>query len=1576
MTRKTALQVPCCVSLCLLLAVAVSAPVEAQGSCQFSLAAAPASGVPAALWGDLKPVDAGQLPSDRDNTGMSDLISPSETRPRWMSIDIENSYGFVAITHGLQIWDLSSPAAPAFRGVAGPGSFLSWRTDPHEGNPARDVDSPPGNDDVTAVAVVGGGGLNVFDTSVKNSPVARYADGGKTANQVYAGRVGGKDYAFVASTDAGLLAYDLEVAGNLTTACIDNSPSSVTCGVYRGRIGSRGGLLYVDGVSNAAQTQLWVASAGGRTSTGMELWNVSNPTNPQLVFAPTFPESPSYPDFVHGVALWRNGSSYYLALRVEVGNNTTSARIYDVSCIATSSCTGLPAPIWSRNLPNESAEFYITASEGAGRRFLYFGNNNRCASGLQNEWLYDVSSPSSPTDVTPGPGLVGGEQTGYWGWYYRANPTGFNEIDPRIGKFNGQHFYRTAYSIFDIHVLNSGGPPTAAFSHTPALVYEGQQIDFADSSLGNPASWSWTFQDATPPTSTSQNPQNVVFNSPGAKSVSLQVTNGFGTDTEVQSINVLDPAPVVASVTVSPNPAFVCQPITFTATGVTGFPLPTLSWDVQGTSGSVATGGNVNPFVWSTTGATLPGTYTGTVTAASGAGSDAAISPTLVLSALPTLPLAGAFTPITDLFTGGTVQFHVNALGATAWCWNFGDGTSFPTGCLPSNPGSFSTDPVAGPNPSHTYQSVNTYVVSVSIRNCVEGVRTSAPLSVSVTQVTPLIADFAAQGVFCTGSGCFANTNTPITFTNLTTGLPDFYDYDWAGDGTYEDANHTTPVTIHTYSATGTVKPTLRVRRGTEQDVFEHRQIVLSTGSGGGLPSAAISGPLSGQVGAALSYSVSASNCSPAPSTWTWDVGGGTISGSTTGNQISVSFSTSGTKVIRATAGAGGCTGTSDTHSVSITTPTGGGTLAANFSFTPINPTPGQQVSFDGTTSTGSPTGFTWHFGDNTSGTGVNVTHTYAQSGTYQVQLEVSKPGNTCPFGTCSASVTKTVTVGGPTVAASFTSNATCGAFECTAETGQAVSFTSTSQNATVLDWTFGDQTSATGATASHTWNVAGNYQVVLTARDGQGGSAQATKLFRVEEPPTQDEVVILPWIADTTGALEQLSDLYVTNPGTEPMNIEISFRVRGTPEATPPSATRTVGPKATFYAPDVLNDLFDRNDTGGFLVVKALDVAVEPVVVSLNRTFQPGGKTYGQLVPGIGDRELADIGRDSGGTQYLLGLFDTNERLTQIGLTNPHPETATYRLRFVDHLGNIIASTPQALAVAPWGQKQFQVQELRDRFGLVGRDDYRVEVVQVSGQTLFAYAGVIRTGTEDPSFVQVSLPNRAHTYLVGATSTPGFNNALFVTDVVLSNPTTQVMQVEMKFRGLGVDSPELGPVDITLLPNETQRIEDVIFDRFNLHDTVGFLTFDSEGAGGLFPLIHGEVYQDSGPQARYGLFMPSRRDAEIAGVGQQLVLSGLRQLAEDSNTSLLLFNPAEESALCDLVYYGLGGQELGRITNYTVSPGGMRQINPSRHPLPAGGVTGGFSVVVEVKAGSLMGGAQVVINRTNDPAYISAAVR
>ena len=69
-------------------------------------------------------------------------------------------------------------------------------------------------------------------------------------------------------------------------------------------------------------------------------------------------------------------------------------------------------------------------------------------------------------------------------------------------------------------------------------------------------------------------------------------------------------------------------------------------------------------------------------------------------------------------------------------------------------------------------------------------------------------------------------------------------------------------------------------------------------------------------------------------------------------------------------------------------------------------------------------------------------------------------------------------------------------------------------------------------------------------------------------------------------------------------------------------------------------------------------------------------------------------------------------------------------------------------------------------------------------------------------------------------------------------------------------------------------------------------------------------------------------------------------------------------------------GTVLGTLANQALAPGKARQINPGQHPLPAQGVTDGFTVEIKVKGGSVLATGQVVNNRTNDPAFIRGRVR
>lgn len=80
-----------------------------------------------------------------------------------------------------------------------------------------DVDAPPGNSDLVAVSGLQPFGLSIWDTTNKISPKILYQDIGRDGHQVFATTIGGRHYAFVASSgpgadDKGLLMYDMSAA--------------------------------------------------------------------------------------------------------------------------------------------------------------------------------------------------------------------------------------------------------------------------------------------------------------------------------------------------------------------------------------------------------------------------------------------------------------------------------------------------------------------------------------------------------------------------------------------------------------------------------------------------------------------------------------------------------------------------------------------------------------------------------------------------------------------------------------------------------------------------------------------------------------------------------------------------------------------------------------------------------------------------------------------------------------------------------------------------------------------------------------------------------------------------------------------------------------------------------------------------------------------------------------------------------------------------------------------------------------------------------------------------------------------
>jgi PKD repeat protein len=136
-------------------------------------------------------------------------------------------------------------------------------------------------------------------------------------------------------------------------------------------------------------------------------------------------------------------------------------------------------------------------------------------------------------------------------------------------------------------------------------------------------------------------------------------------------------------------------------------------------------------------------------------------------------------------------------------------------------------------------------------------------------------------------------------------------------------------------------------------------------------------------------------------------------------------------------------------------------------------------------TSTGTPTNWTWEFGDGSTSTEQNPTYIYKSEGNYTVKLTVSNS-----LGSDSEEKIGYITVGSAVLApeTNFGSNLTSG------NAPLSVQFKDESTNSpTSWEWNFGDSKTSTEQNPSHTYETVGTYTVNLTAMN-YGGSNSTTK--------------------------------------------------------------------------------------------------------------------------------------------------------------------------------------------------------------------------------------------------------------------------------------------------------------------------------------------------------------------------------------------------------------------------------------------------------------------------------------------------
>ena len=406
-----------------------------------------------------------------------------------------------------------------------------------------------------------------------------------------------------------------------------------------------------------------------------------------------------------------------------------------------------------------------------------------------------------------------------------------------------------------------------------------------------------------------------------------------------------------------------------------------------------------------------------------------------------------------------TVAFQGSATGGTApytWEWDFGD----------ASPKSKAA------NPSHTYQSAGTYTAALTVTDA-NGATDSRSVQITAAANSVPVASASAtptKGV----------APLQVAFTGQATGgdKPLTWSWDFGDGGTSSQ-----PTPTHTYQTAGVYTATLTVTDGNGDS--SSAQVSVEVGDNQIPKVTASAKPVSGTAPLTVSFSGTASGGNP-PLTFSWDLGDGSTS---TNQNPSHTYQAAGT--YNATVTVTDANGDTDTSSVSINVASNSQPVVT----ASASPTSGQAplaVSFYASAQGGNPPlTWSWSFGDGSkAATTANTTHTYQAAGTYTAQVVATDVDGDASSATVTIQVSSNsipharafadVTQGIAPLKVSFTSQVTGGDAPLT------------------YAWDFGDGAGTTGTSASHTYQKAGSYTVLLTVTDANGDTSTDTLTINV----------------------------------------------------------------------------------------------------------------------------------------------------------------------------------------------------------------------------------------------------------------------------------------------------------------------------------------------------------------------------------------------------------------------------------------------------------------------------------------------
>jgi len=137
---------------------------------------------------------------------------------------------------------------------------------------------------------------------------------------------------------------------------------------------------------------------------------------------------------------------------------------------------------------------------------------------------------------------------------------------------NGGWGWRT-----QIASVSFAAQPVCDFTSDETLIPVGETVNFTDLTQGIPTHWSWTFEGATPSTSTQESPQNIRYATEGVFPVKLVAYNAIGIDSITKETYITVSASIMPEVEFSADKRAICLGETVAFTDQTSY--SPISWN-------------------------------------------------------------------------------------------------------------------------------------------------------------------------------------------------------------------------------------------------------------------------------------------------------------------------------------------------------------------------------------------------------------------------------------------------------------------------------------------------------------------------------------------------------------------------------------------------------------------------------------------------------------------------------------------------------------------------------------------------------------------------------------------------------------------------------------------------------------------------------------------------------------------------------------------------------------------------------------------------------------------------------------